>query len=402
MTQKMQKTKIALGSTTHMVTDIYASFIVGMIPILTARFGLSLFLVSLLTAVSFVSANLTQPIFGYLSDKYGTRNLLIAGPLIASIFLSMLGIAPAYWVIIIFLIIGKLGVSAIHPPSAAIANYFGGKRKGFSNSLMSFGGTIGFSLGSLFIIYIIEKLGLKFTPIAAIPGIIIALVMVKYAPEINIRSSKSYSTGFWDKIKKVRRSKISLLALIMFVAYSRDLIGFTLLTFMPLYFTNLGVSMINFGYIVMAFILIGGIGGLISGYFSDRIQRRTTVIQVSILLSIPCILAIFYVPVGAGIFLFILSGFFAISTLPLCIRIAQDIFPGNVSLASSFVLGVSTGSASATLMLVGKIADSIGMVTTIKYVTIFPLAGSLLLFLFPLIQKRIRETQNIPDVNIEK
>ena len=89
MTQKMQKTKIALGSTTHMVTDIYASFIVGMIPILTARFGLSLFLVSLLTAVSFISANLTQPIFGYLSDKYGTKNLLVAGPLIASIFLSI-------------------------------------------------------------------------------------------------------------------------------------------------------------------------------------------------------------------------------------------------------------------------------------------------------------------------
>ncbi len=397
----MQKTKIALGSTTHMVTDIYASFIVGMIPILTARFGLSLFLVSLLTAVSFISANLTQPIFGYLSDKYGTRNLLIAGPLIASIFLSMLGIAPAYWVIIILLIIGKLGVSAIHPPSAAIASYFGGNRKGFANSLMSFGGTIGFSIGSLFIIYIIEKLGLNFTPIAAIPGIIIALVMVKYAPEIAVPSGKSYSAGFWDKIKKIKRSKIFLLVLIMFAAYSRDLIGFTMLTFMPLYFTDHGISIINFGYIVMAFILIGGMGGLISGYFSDRIQKRTTVIQISILLSIPCILAIFYVPIGAGIFLFILSGFFAISTLPLCIRIAQDIFPRNVSLASSFVLGVSTGSASATLLLVGRIADNIGMVTTIKYVTLFPLAGSLLLFLFPLVQRRRRDTENIPDTNIE-
>ncbi|MES0341696.1 MAG: MFS transporter, partial [Candidatus Humimicrobiaceae bacterium] len=225
-------------------------------------------------------------------------------------------------------------------------------------------------------------------------------VMVKYAPEINIQARKGSGVGYLDKLKKVKRSKIFLLALIMFAAYSRDLIGFTLLTFMPLYFTNRGVNIINFGYIVMAFILTGGMGGLISGYFSDRIQKKTVVIQVSILLSIPCVLAIFYVPVGAGIFLFILSGFFAISTLPLCIRIAQDIFPGNVSMASSFVLGVSTGSASATLMLIGKIADNIGMITTIKYVTLFPLAGSLLLFLFPLVQKRSREIQNIPDGNI--
>ena len=397
MAQRMQKTKIFLGSSTHMVTDIYASFIIGMIPVLTARFGLSLFLVSLLTSVSFISANLTQPVFGFLSDRYGIRNLLIAGPLIASIFLSMLGIAPAYWVILILLIIGKLGVSAIHPPGAAIANYYGGKRKGFANSLVSFGGTIGFSFGSLFIIYIIEKLGLKFTPIAAIPGMIIALVMVKYAPDINIHSRNSYSTGLWNKLKEVKRPKIFLLALIMFAAYSRDLIGFTLLTFMPLYFTDHGISLINFGYIVMAFTLIGGMGGLLSGYFSDRIQKRTTVVQVSILLSIPCVLAIFYVPVTTGIFFFILAGFFAVSTLPICTRIAQDIFPGNVSLASSFVMGVSTGSASATLMLIGKIADNIGLVATIKYVTFFPLAASLLLFLFPLIKARSKNAQNIPD-----
>jgi len=397
MTQRMQKTKIFLGFGPHMVTDLYASFIVGMIPVLTARFGLSLFLVSLLTSVSFISANLTQPVFGYLSDRYGIKNLLIAGPLIASIFLSMLGIAPTYWVILILLIIGKLGVSAIHPPTAAIANYYGGKRKGFANSLISFGGTIGFSFGSLFIIYIIEKLGMKFTPITAIPGIILALVMVKYAPDINIQPGNSYGTGFWKKLKKVKRSKIFLLALIMFAAYSRDLIGFTLLTFMPLYFTDRGVSLINFGYIVMAYILIGGMGGLLSGYFSDRIQKRTAVIQVSILLSIPCVLAIFYVPVAAGIFLFILSGFFAISTLSICTRIAQDIFPGNVSLASSFVLGVSTGSASATLMLIGKIADNIGMITTIKYVALFPIAASLLLFLFPLIKTRSKNVQNISD-----
>jgi hypothetical protein len=34
-------------------------------------------------------------------------------------------------------------------------------------------------------------------------------------------------------------------------------------------------------------------------------------------------------------------------------------------------------------------------------VTLFPLAGSLLLFLFPLVQRRRRDTQNIPDTNIE-
>lgn len=153
MAQRMQKTKIFLGFGTHMITDIYPSFIIGMIPILAAKLGLSLFLIGILTSVNFISASLSQPIFGFLSDKYGIRYFLILGPLVASVFISLLGIAPAYWVILICLFLGNLGVAAIHPPTAAIANLFGGRRKGLANSIISFGGALGFSFGSVFIIY---------------------------------------------------------------------------------------------------------------------------------------------------------------------------------------------------------------------------------------------------------
>ncbi|GAG92376.1 unnamed protein product, partial [marine sediment metagenome] len=171
----LNKTKIFLSFSTHMVTDTYASFIIGLIPILAVKLELSLFLVSILTSVNFISNSLTQPAFGYLSDKYGIRYFLIAGPLAASIFISLLGVSPGYWFILVFLFLGNLGVAAIHPPTAATASHVGGSRKGLANSIISFGGAVGFSLGSLFVIFIVSKLGLKFTPLAAIPGIIMAL-----------------------------------------------------------------------------------------------------------------------------------------------------------------------------------------------------------------------------------
>ena len=77
MTKRAQKNLIFLGTSAHLITDVYASFIVGMIPVLTVKLGLSLFLVSTLTAVNFVSANLSQPLFGYLSDKYGMKKFLV-------------------------------------------------------------------------------------------------------------------------------------------------------------------------------------------------------------------------------------------------------------------------------------------------------------------------------------
>jgi MFS transporter, FSR family, fosmidomycin resistance protein len=388
MTGTREKNIIFLGTSTHMVTDLYASFIVGMIPVLTAKLGLSLFLVSTLTAVNFISANLSQPLFGYLSDKYGMKKFLVLGPLMASIFISLLGLAPAYWIILVCLFLGNLGVAAIHPPSAAAATYFGGNRRGLANSVISFGGSLGFSIGSIFIIFIIEKLGMAFTPLASLPGIITAAVVMKYAPEIGMARDHRDSPGFFSKLKKVKSQKLVLLLLVILVAYFRELMNVTLITFMPLYLTGLGVKLLDFGYIFMAFVIIGGLGGLAAGYYSDRMVKRHVFIQVLLFLSIPCVYAIFMVPVKAGIAFFLLYGLLAIPTLPLCNRLAQDIFPRNAGLATSFTIGVAAGSAAATLLLVGKAADMIGMVKTIRYVSILPIIGVLILFLFPSVVSR--------------
>ena len=386
----LNKTKIFLSFSTHMVTDTYASFIIGLIPILAVKLELSLFLVSILTSVNFISNSLTQPAFGYLSDKYGIRYFLIAGPLVASIFISLLGVSPSYWFILIFLFLGNLGVAAIHPPTAATASHVGGSRKGLLNSIISFGGTVGFSVGSLFVILIINKLGLKFTPLAAIPGIIMALVLIKFDSSIFLTETQKVKMSFIRKIKSLKKTKLILLLLVMFAAYSRDLTVLSMLTFMPLYFTGQGVQLINFGYIILVFILIGGIGGLFAGYYSDRIRKRTAVIQAGLAISIPLFFLMFKVPLSISIILFILAGFFVTSTLPLCIRVVQDIFPGNVSLASSMVMGVSAGIAAATVILIGKIADYIGIIKAINYVLVIPILASLLLFLFPLVRSKYR------------
>lgn len=388
--KELNKTKIFLSFSTHMVTDTYASFIIGLIPILAVKLELSLFLVSILTSVNFISNSLTQPAFGYLSDKYGIRYFLIAGPLVASIFISLLGVSPSYWFILIFLFLGNLGVAAIHPPTAATASHVGGSRKGLANSIISFGGAVGFSLGSLFVIFIVSKLGLKFTPLAAIPGIIMALVLIKFDSSIFLTETQKVKMSFIRKIKSLKKTKLILLLLVMFAAYSRDLTVLSMLTFMPLYFTGQGVQLINFGYIILVFILMGGIGGLFAGYYSDRIRKRTAVIQAGLSISIPLFFLMFKMPLSISIILFILAGFFATSTLPLCIRVVQDIFPGNVSLASSMVMGVSGGIAATTVILIGKIADHIGMIKAINYVLVIPILASLLLFLFPLVRSKYR------------
>ncbi len=383
-TKQNNKTQVALAMSGHAVTDLYASFIIGVIPILAVKFNLSLFFVSLLTSITGISNSLTQPIFGYLADKYNSKYFLVFGPLFSAIFISVMPIMPKYYLLILTLFLGNLSVSLMHPPTAAIGGIFGGRFKGLSNSLISFSGTFGYSIGSIFIITVIEKLGLNFSPITMIPGVITAVILYKYLKLPNPKSKNNIisNINIYKKIKSISKIKIFRFSLIFAASFSRDILWIALTTFMPLHFSKTGINLINIGTILIIFTLVGGFGGILAGYFSDKMKNKTILIQIGLFLSVPLTFFMFKVNNFVSIILFIAVGFFSIGTLPLCIRVSQDIFPSNMSLASSLVMGLSVGSASVTMIFLGKVADFIGIQKTIEYLLILILFISLILFFY--------------------
>ena len=384
--------QIGLAMGGHAVTDLYASFVIGLIPILAAKFNLSLFLVSLLTSISGISNSLTQPVFGYLSDRYNAKYFLVAGPLFSAILISMLAIIPDYYMVLIVIFLGNLSIAAMHPATAAIGGQFGGKLKGFSNSLISFSGTFGYAMGSLFIISVIEKAGLKYSPLTMIPGIIMAIILFKYIKSPERISAVETNARFFSRLKKIKKIKIFQLSVIFAASFTRDILWIALLTFIPLYFTGRGIELLNIGVILTAFTLIGGLGGILAGFISDKIKYKTLLILAGLLASAPFTYFIFRTDGILPVVLFVILGFFLISTLPVCIRVSQDIFPANMSLASSLVMGLSVGTSSIVMIFLGRLADSIGIVRTINYIIILVFAVSILLAFYPLVLKKASKT----------
>ncbi|MDD3628783.1 MAG: MFS transporter [Candidatus Humimicrobiaceae bacterium] len=376
---QFNKLQILLSSSSHFITDIYQSFIIGLIPILALKFNLSLFKVGLLTATGTIANSLFSPIFGYFSDRHGLKYYLIAGPLFTSIFLSLIGIIPNYYLLLLFLFLGNLSIAAYHPASAAIAGHFGGDKKGLGSSIINFGGNLGYSIGSLLIILVTEKLNIYFTPIAIIPGLIVVIFLFKFAPDIKSNNEQVYSIDSL-RIKKSNKEKIYILLLIMFAEYSLYILWITLLTYMPLYFTGLNVTLINIGVILFLFGMLGGAGGLLTGFIFDRFKKGFIIIQIAFALSIPLFFFTFKTTGLTSIILFILGGFFLISIQPVCIRMAQDIMPENMSLASSLILGFSPGIAAITMIFLGKAADIIGIEALVNYELILILFTIILLF----------------------
>ncbi|MGM0365376.1 MAG: MFS transporter [Actinomycetota bacterium] len=386
--KEINRLQLGLSAGSHFIVDIYQSFYVGLIPILVLKFDLSLFQVSLLGATSFIANSLFSPGFGYLSDKYGLRKFLAFGPLVTSVLLSLVGVAPYYWLVLVFLFFGNLGIASYHPASAAIAGHYGGNKKGFSTSLINFGGNFGSALGSLLVILILQKIGMAYTPLAMIPGIIVFLILLRFVPsdehKIHILDQKkSYADN-----QNFNSKKIFMISSLVFTVYSLYILWISLTNYMPVYFTDAGLPLINIGIALFFFGALGGAGGFISGFLKDKYKRGSYVIQVGLFISIPLIYLIFEFNVFLGIVFFVLGGLFLIPIQPVCIRMAQDLFPSNMSLASSLILGLSSGLAAATIIFLGKAADIIGIVNLIRLELILLALSFMILFFYPAAERK--------------
>ena len=174
---------IGLSAGSCFATDIYQNFYIGLIPFLVLKFNLSLAQVSLMGATSIIANCLFSPLFGYMSDRYGFKYFVVAGPLFSLIFLSIIGVIPKLWLVLLILFFGNLAIATFHPSSVPIAGYHRGNRKGLGTSLINFGGIFGGAIGAFLIIVIYEKTGIILTLFLMIFGFITAILIVGFLPD---------------------------------------------------------------------------------------------------------------------------------------------------------------------------------------------------------------------------
>jgi hypothetical protein len=112
-------------SVSHAVVDAYAGFLPPLLPRIMDELGLSIALVATLAMTFSLASSLLQPVLGWLSDRHGRRAFVVGGPLLSGVFLSMIGLAPSFAVLLALLCVAGLGSAAFHPPGASLATAAG-------------------------------------------------------------------------------------------------------------------------------------------------------------------------------------------------------------------------------------------------------------------------------------
>ncbi|UCE35230.1 MAG: MFS transporter [Deltaproteobacteria bacterium] len=378
--------KVIVGLTlVHFIGDFYSSFINPLLPVFVQKFALTLTEVGILAGLSRFLAFIVQPTVGYLADYYRTRFFILGGPLLAIVFIALVGVAPSYLVLLVFISLGSIGSSMFHPSTAGMISAYAGRHFGLSMSVFNTGGTFAFGLGPLFITYLVGTYGLEISPLTMIFGLAVMVVLFKIVP--CPQGEGLGHLGFIGSLKEALGSVWKPIVLIWLVMVLRAFAGHSFRTFIPVLYAQEGYSLIAIGAVVSLFTVAGTVSGLLAGHLSDRVGYKP-IFYLAHGLATPSLFLLLYLK-GSWVFCgAFLAGFFAMATLPLGVAMAQELAPKGRSMVSSLMMGLAFGLGGIMMPLTGKLAEIFSIRGVLFSLAIIPCLTISLIALLPEINAR--------------
>jgi FSR family fosmidomycin resistance protein-like MFS transporter len=367
-------------SLVHFTGDFYAAFLTPLLPLFVDKLGLTLTQVGLLAGISRFLAFVVQPSAGYVADHYHTRIFILGGPLLATVFMPLIGVAPSYVVLLFFVSMGSIGVSMFHPPAAGMVSQYAGSRFGLSMALFNLGGTLSFGLGPIFIAFFVHYWGLESSPVTMVFGLVLMAFLYKIVPVPTTEGLGNL--GFMGSIKEAFGEVWKPIFILWAVMVLRSFVGQVYMTFLPIYYAREGFSLLSIGTIVSIFTVAGALSGVAAGHFSDRFGFKP-IFFLSHGIATPCLYLLLLLPGDWAYASAFLAGFFVMASLPLGVTMAQEIAPKGKSMVSSLMMGLAWGTGGMMTPLAGKLADLFSIRPVLAALAVIPLLSVGLIAMLP-------------------
>lgn len=375
----------------HFTVDVYANMLPPLLPIFKQLYGLTYAATAGLTSIFSITSTLIQPIFGYIADRYGKKWIAALGVAWVAILMCALGLAPDYAVVVILVALAGLGSAMFHPQASAMVPKVSGNRKGFGVAIFSAGGSVGYSIMPLIAVIIIGMFGLNSLIWLVGPGIIVALLIYLYAPNMEEECKDpakriSLSTLF-TSMNGVRGPLTTLITVVSL----RNWVTIGMITFIPLYFTGKFAGWEVFGYSItyiapaitlFLFIFSNAIGGIIGGWSSDLYGKKKVLI-ISLFASAPFFYFAFNCPEILVWPLMAVAGALIYASFSPMMLQAQEMLPKSQGMAGGLILGFANGVGGLLVLITGIISDYAGVYAGVMSLIMILLVTGCLALLLP-------------------
>jgi MFS transporter, FSR family, fosmidomycin resistance protein len=364
----------------HFTVDLYSGLLPVLYPLMAIQFELSNQEVGFV-ALSFMTASsLSQPLFGYLADKHGSRYMAPASLAWAAIMFGVIGLSPSAGFFMFAAFMAGLGSGAYHPQGAA--NAAAAVRDESRNTAMSIytvSGTGGFALGPIFgalIFGIFHQEGvLLMVPL----GLISAWLVFRSLVRLNLGLPERRASGNVDQQFSVRWKYLTpVIAVVML----RSWVFLSVVTLSPLWYSDLGYGAAFYGFLVTSMLGIGALGTIAGGMLADRYGQRQ-VLVVSLLLSIPALYIFIAFPGPWALLTGALLGFLVDMSISVTLVMAQGMVQGRAGMASGFILGVGFVTGGIGVPITGTLADYVGIPMALGITGVLLVVALVIVMLLP-------------------
>jgi len=370
----------------HFVVDVLNS--TG--PVLMAVLGVSLKLsysqIGLALTLYTFAGSLSQPVFGWLADRFRGRPVFLAGlgTLWMIVCLAIMAFQTSWVLILPFFLLAALGSGLFHPIGTSTASTVNRARAGSATSLFFFSGQIGLAIGPAIGGRLFQSSGsvgiLPLCMLALIPaGLMITAPKPPAAPS---EAKRMASTA-------TRAAGMLIAAFIALVAV-RSSIQAAYTAFLPTLFAERGWDATWYGALSGTFMLTAAIGNVITGEFADRYGMRAATVW-PLLLSVPAGLVCLWAPTPATAFVACgLAGLLIGGQHSVLVVYAQRLLPARQGFAAGLILGFTFAAGGIGTWLGGLAADSFGLLAVMQAITLCGIPVALLATTLP---GRLRPTQ---------
>jgi len=354
----------------HFMVDIFNSSR----PVLLTYLGLSETEIAWISTIYIWASALTQPFFGWLSDRIGPRWLAAGGVLWMTVFFSGAVYFPGSGGLIC-LIIAALGSSSFHPVGTAQAtlqgrNHLAG-RETTAASLFFTAGQMGHFIGPIITGLILARLGLHWLLILSIVSIPIGFSL---AYQLRHNHPHPKPTNGDNKIRL--QASIGFILLLALVATLQSWSQSNIIAFVPKYLKDMGLSAVTYGNIAGLFMGGSALGNVIGGHLGDKYTKRKVAATALLLSALPIYIIS---QIGWSPWLYILiplAGASTGSVHSIMVVLAQRIITGGMALASGLILGFIFSAGALGLLFTGPLAENYGFPTVLLLTTGLVLVAS--------------------------
>jgi MFS transporter, FSR family, fosmidomycin resistance protein len=359
-------------SLTHFFVDVLNNSRTLLVALLAVSLGLTNAQVGIALLLYNVGAALSQPLFGWLADRFSPRWFVVGG---MGWMIGLYGLAAVVpdWPALVAITLAGLGSGAFHPTGTKVASEASHSARTRATAVFFMAGQMGLFMGPILAGGVIDTFGrggYLILPALALIALISGWLWV--APD----------TGQTAAITPIRRTApavkhrvdwpilIPLVAVIM----TSSTIGIAAMNFAPKLFTEQGFSPGYVGWTAGLFMMGSAVGGLFGGTLGDRLGRKPPILMGMFGAILPLY---FYIPAGDPwrFVLLLLAGFFAGMPHSVLVITAQSLLPGRRALASGLTLGLMFFSGAVGSYLVGIVADHVGLATTLQATIVLPITA---------------------------